>query len=247
MSQDQQPYLPAVQPEAQLAAPRPEPSIAEMMSAVISRGITQESVGVMKEMLAMKERMDSKAAEREFTAAFVALQKDLPVIVASSVIQNRGKYERYEDLMHEVGPLLIRHGFTVSFTMDFHESRVVETCHLKHVGGHSQSNSFAVRTGKGDTDTQADCKAATTAKRYAFMNALNLVVRQDALQDESNDASLVGAPISFEQVQTLKELIRDTGSDEAKFLRFAQVDKVEDIGTGAYNILFAELNRRPRK
>lgn len=232
--------------EAQLAT-RHEPTIAEMMSAVIEKGITADSVSVMEKMMELKERMDDKAAERAFTAAFVALQSDLPVIVASSTIQNRGKYERFEDLMHAVGPLLIKHGFTVSFSMDCNDNRILETCHLKHVAGHSQSNSFAVRAGKGDTDTQADCKAATTAKRYAFMNALNLVVRQDALQDESGDAAVIGAPISFEQVQTLRELVKDTGSDESKFLAFAQVARYEDIGTSVYPMLFSQLNRKPRK
>ena len=242
----QSPYLPTVQPDAQIATV-PEPSIGALIQGITERGITEANVAVLERMLAMKERADTKNAERAFTAAFVALQSDLPTIVASSVIQNRGKYERFEDLMHEVGPLLIRHGFTVSFSMDFNDSRIVETCHLKHVAGHSQSNSFAVRTGKGDTDTQADCKAATTAKRYAFMNALNLVVRQDALQDESGDAANIGAPITFEQVQTLKELVRDTGSDEAKFLRFAQVTRYEEIGSAVYPILFSQLNQKARK
>ena len=79
---------------------------------------------------------------------------------------------------------MVRNGFSVDFTMDYKDGRIIETCHLRHTGGHSKSNSFGVRVGKADTDTQADCKAATTAKRNALLNCLNIVIRQDALQDE---------------------------------------------------------------
>ena len=48
----------------------------------------------------------------------------------------------------------------------------LETCHLKHVGGHTQSNSFAVRSSGRPTRTRKlICKAATTAKRNALCNA----------------------------------------------------------------------------
>ena len=187
------------------------------------------------------------AGEQRFAAAFVALQSDLPTIVASSIIPNRGKYERFEDVMRQIGPLLTKHGFTVSFTMDFKENRVLETCHLRHIGGASQSNSFAVRTGKADSDTQADCKAATTAKRNALLNALNIVIRQDALQDEEGDARLEGEKIPFDYVQTLKERVKDTGSDERAFLTFAGVDKYEDILLSSYDRLIEALNRKGKK
>ncbi|HYB97556.1 MAG TPA: ERF family protein [Candidatus Limnocylindrales bacterium] len=238
----------ATAPAAQLApAPtRSGPSVGEMLGAVIEKGVTQENVAAIEKLVGLYERMEEKAAERQFNAAFVALQADLPVIVASTVIPNRGKYERYEDVMRVVAPLLVKHGFTVSFTMGFREGRVLETCHLRHVGGHSQSNSFAVRTGRADSETQADCKAATTAKRNALLNALNIVIRQDAYQDEDGDASLDGAFIAPDKALYLRELVRETKADEAKFLRYAGADKYEEIPASRYDVLVAELHRRKR-
>ena len=95
----------------------------------------------------LKLKLDDCEAERQFNTAFVALQGDLPVIVASTVIPNRGKYERFKDVMRQIAEPLKRHGFSVSFSMDVKENRVLETCHLRHIGG-LQANSFAVRTGK---------------------------------------------------------------------------------------------------
>lgn len=224
----------------------PEP-LLRLIQKVVDGGVTESNVAALDKLLAVYERLDDKRAEREFSSAFVALQNDLPVIVAETVIPNRGKYSRFEDVMHIVGPLLVKHGFSVSFSMDFKDNRIVETCHLKHIGGHSQSNSFAVRAGgKADSDTQADCKAATTAKRNALLNCLNIVVRQDVMQNEDGDASLEGSLISRDQLQYLNELLAETKSDQAKFLAMAGVDKMEDIRSGSYQVLVRALLMKKR-
>lgn len=227
-----------------VAAP---PSVADMIQSVIKTGITADSVGVMERLVGLYERMETKNAEKVFNAAFVALQSDLPVIVATTIIPNRGKYERFEDVMRQIGPLLVKHGFTVSFSMESKDNRIIETCTLKHTGGHSQSNSFTVRVGgKADSETQADCKAATTAKRNALLNCLNIVIRQDAFSEEE-DMTQDGAPISWEQVAYLKEKVKEVGADEAAFLKFAGVHDYPEIGTARYDSLVAALAKKARR
>jgi hypothetical protein len=229
-------------PAAAQLVPTSQAPVAKLLEAVINKGVTSENVGALEKLVGLYERMQDKDAERQFNSAFVALQAELPVIVASTIIPNRGKYERFEDVMRQIGPALIKNGFSVSFSMDFKETRVVETCHLMHVGGHSKSNSFAVRSGRADTETQADCKAATTAKRNALLNCLNIVIRQDALLDEDNrDAAIEGAEISGDQAQYLKELLAETKSDTGKFLAMAGVDSVEKITSGSYDVLVRAL------
>lgn len=223
-------------------------NIAELYAAVIQKGITAENVAVLGDLLKLQERQEQRQAERDFNAAFVALQHDLPVIVASTVIKNRGKYERFEDVMDKVGPLLVKHGFTVSFSQVEGDKKISQTCKLRHIAGHSQENSFTVRvSGNADSETQADCKASTTAKRNALLNALNIVIRQDALQDEENDASLEGERVTRDQAQVLREMVRDTASNEGAFLRYATADTFENIPASKYNMLFAQLQQKARK
>ena len=233
----------AAQPSVALTVPT-DP-VAKMLATFIEKGVTADNVNALEKMCDLYERMQDRNAQRQFTEAFVALQAELPVIVASTQIPNRGKYERFEDVMRVVSPLLVKHGFTVSFSMDFKDTRVLEICTLKHVGGHSQSNSFAVRTGgRSDSDTQADCKAATTAKRNALLNCLNIVIRQDAYQNEDADASLDGAPLNGDQVIYLRELLAETKSDVPKFLAYAGATKLEDIGSGRYDELVRMLHKK---
>ena len=227
-------------------APSGDP-IAAMLQAIVSQGVTTESVGALEKLADLYERMQLRDAEKQFNAAFVALQGELPVIVASTEIPNRGRYERFEDVMRVVSPLLAKHGFSVAFSQDTKENRIVETCTLRHVAGYSQQNSFAVRVGgKADSETQADCKASTTAKRNALLNALNIVIRQDAFQDEDSDASILGAFISPEKALYLRELVKSTKSDEAAFLKFAQAESYETITESSYDRLAAALHKKQR-
>lgn len=199
------------------------PNIADMLNSVIKSGVTGENVASLEKLADLYFRMEQRDAEKQFNAAFVALQQDLPVIVASSEIPNRGKYERFEDVMRVVGPLLVKHGFAVSFTNSNEAGRVTETCTLRHIGGHSTVNGFTVRvSAKADSETQADCKAATTAKRNALLNALNIVIRQDCMQDE-NDPRNEGDIILPSLAEELQERVKMINGDEVKFLQFCGV------------------------
>lgn len=233
---------------AELALQRNDPSVGQMLSAFIDRGITAENVTAFAQLVALKRDMEKDDAEKKFNSAFVALQADLPIIVAKTQIPMSGRYERYEDILNVVAPLLVRHGFSVSFDAKFADGRVTETCHLRHIAGHCKSNSFAVRIGpagnKPDGETRADCKASTTAKRYAFQNALNIVVRQDALAAEENDATLEGAPLTPDKAIYLREQCAELGVDVPKFLAFAGAKSFEEISANRYDALVGMLAKK---
>ena len=192
------------------------PTVGQMLQAVVEKGVTSDNVGALEKLVELYERVEQRNSEKAFAASFAALQGDLPTIVASSVIPNRGKYERFEDVMRVVGPLLARHGFSVSFDQIADDNRIKSVCTLRHVAGHSVATSFAVRLGgRADSETQADCKASTTAKRNALCHALNIVIRQDCLSEE-NDASLESSDfVTPSQADELERRVAETNSDRA--------------------------------
>ncbi len=229
--------------ESGAVAVRSDNPIGDMLNAVITKGVTSENVAAIEKLTELYWKIQERDAEKAFAAAFVALQSELPTIVAQTVIPNRGKYEKFEDIMKVVGPLLTKNGFSVSFSNGFNEGRIVETCCLSHTGGHSRSNSFAVRVGKADTETQADCKAATTAKRNALLNALNIVIRQDFLSDEG-DPRNEGYIITPEQADELERRVKLTNSNEVTFLRLAGAKTYREILSGKYPVLDQLLRQK---
>lgn len=232
------------------AAPlaRAEPSVGELMQAVIANGVTPENAAALEKLCDLKIRLDDRAAQREFATAFVALQADLPTITAQTVILNRGKYERFEDIMKVIAKPLATHGFAVSFSQDFKDNRILEVCTLRHIGGHSQSNTFAVRSGKADSDTQADCKAATTAKRNALCNALNIVIRQDCLSGEDDsDAKIIGDCITPEQADDIQTRVESLHLNLAAFNEFTGSKTFRGIPALRYNAVIKMLRDKEAK
>jgi hypothetical protein len=241
ITESPQPDLAVSIHEPQAAAPAGGITIEAAFTAASSKALDKESLAVMERLLAMD-------AERRFNSAFVAMQSQLPVIVATSAIPNRGKYERFEDIMRVVSPILARNGFSVAFSQDVAENRIVVTCKLMHVGGHSERNAFAVRAGgKADSDTQADCKASTTAKRNALMQCLNIVIAQDVFATEENDASIIGDPnhfVSPEQAFELERRVKETNSNMPAFLKFSGAGSFGTILAIKYDELDASLRRK---
>ena len=215
----------AKMPEQPLAV---APSPAEMMQAMIKCGVTENNVAAFEKLAELQWKFDSRDAEREFNAAFERFQDEKPVIVASTPIKNRGAYEKYEDIMQKCGveKLLTKNGFTVSFDQSAAADRITVTCTLAHRRGHKISKSYSTRTKPADNLTQSDSMATTTAKRNSLCLALNIVIRQDALQDEDNDASLVGnqsdvvAPEQADELERRVALLNFTPPQVSSFLKF---------------------------
>lgn len=220
------------------------------MQTVIEKGVTAENVAALEKLIGLQERMELRAAEKAFNTAFVGLQTDIPTVQATEAVPDRQgnvKYyfAPYGAIMEQVRPMLQKHGFTVSFSMDFRDSRIIQSCTLSHVGGHSRTNQFMARIGNGPpgaSEAQADGAASTYAKRFALCNALNIVCEVDT--DAGQDAKKEGPPITWEQAAYLKEQVKETNSDEAAFLRFAGAPTYEAIGSARYDSLVAELAKK---
>lgn len=234
----------------QQAVVRQQPSVGDMLQAVIEKGITAENVSAMEQLVGLYERMQSRDAERAFAEAFVKLQADMPKVQAIRPVPGndgsvRYKFAPYEEIMRQVGPMLQRHGFTVTFSTDYDEKRLIKTCTLQHVGGHSKVNKFAVRIGQGPpkaSESQSDGAASTYAKRFALCDALNIQIDHDTDADPRAE----GGVISPGQASDLRRRVRECGADERAFLAFAGAQDFEDIVDAKYTMLDAFLTKKER-
>ena len=234
--------------DARLVVAQPTP--LALMQQVIAAGITPESVGVMERLVALDREMKKDAAAVEFAGAFSRLQTALKAFKPTKEVPGKDKegnriikytYLPYEEIMREVNPIAEREGLSISFSTDFAEGRIIQTCTIQHVSGHSKDYKAFVRAGAGPygaTETQADGAAMTYAKRYALCNALNILVERDS---DGLDARNEGHAISFEQAQTLKELAQEVKADIPAFLKYAGASKFEDIGSARYDGLYKSL------
>lgn len=231
-----------------MAVARKMPSALDMIQSVIERGVTSENVAALRELVALKRDMDADNAAKEFATAFANLQGETLRVQATRGVPGRDgtirfKFAPFEEIMREVGPKLKAHGFTVTFSTDFAEGRLVMSCTLLHIGGHSKTNKFAVRVGSGPpnaSECQADGAANTYAKRFALCNALNITC------DHDTDARAEGDVITKEQATELRDRVMATGSHEEYFLKFAGAKTYEEIMSSKYAMLDSTLRKKER-
>lgn len=204
-------------------------NIQAIAERILTGDITNDKLAMIKDLVAMD-------AERQFNAAFVALQAEMPKVKATKAIPNRdgtvrSTFAPYEEIMEQVAPLLQKHGFTVTFSTDFKEGRIIKLCTLAHAG-HKRTNSFAVRIGSGPpgcSEAQADGAAGTYAKRGALCDCLNISI------DHDTDARAEGETITTSQADELERRVKLTNSNVAAFLKYAgNVKSFAEIPASAY-------------
>lgn len=225
-----------------------EPSVGVMLQQFIAGGVTEHNVAAFERLVALKERMEDKRAEKEFAAAFVLLQSEMPAIQAVKAVPGsnntiRYHYAPYEAIMEQVRPILQKHGFTVTFSSDVKDDRVMQTCTLQHSGGHKRSNNFAARIGKGppgSSEAQGDGAASTYAKRFALCDALNIVVERDS------DARAEGEAISADKALYLENTVKEVRFPTDAFFRLAGCASYAEISDGKYQVLFNALEEKRR-
>jgi hypothetical protein len=238
-------------PEQSLTIPNQEPSVGLMLQSIVDKGVTAENVAVMGQLIALKERMDAKQAEREFASAFVKLQAQMPKIEPTRGIPDKfGKvkfqYAPYEEIMRKVRPLLTEHGFTITFDSDFADGRVTVICKLQHIGGHKTETRHAARVGHGpvnSSEAQADGAAQTYAKRYALCSALNIVIEHDT---DAESAKELGDFISQKEAANLRERCAELGANKSMLLAIAGAATFEEIYSCHLELLHRQLDAKQK-
>ena len=226
--------------------------IAAMLQTIIQGNITSDTAATMEKLTELYLKVEADNARKAFAAAKIQLQSEMPRVFASRVIpDNNGKtrsvFAAYEDIMEVVQPMLVKHGFSVSFTSRIDDSgkaeRMCVLCKLSHCDGHSETNEFAVRVSKppGASEAQGDGSTHSYAKRYALCDALNITI------DKDNDARVEGDYITPDEARELEDRVIRCKSDVGKFLKFAMAESFATIRAERLKFLHDLLDQKERQ
>jgi hypothetical protein len=231
----------------QLAVRTEEPSVALMLQKVIDGGITKENVSALESLVGLYDRMQAKNAEREFNAAFVNLQKEMPTVHADKmVIGTNGvvmyRYASAEEIHNQVQPYLIANGFSVTSSQKLDGDRITSIATLMHTSGHSKSSEFTSRIGKGApgmNETKCDLATSTIAEREALCNLLNI-----PRSSREDDGKMIGTPIGKALAEDLEKRVTAVGADRFAFLKYAGAGNFDEISDERWPVLDELLKRK---
>lgn len=243
--------VPADLPSAPaLAAPAPATSSLSILEQAIRGGVTRENVEVVKELVAMARAERDDRAKADFARAFFQLRKNMPEIHADKEAKNRSGettfvYCSETEIARALEPHLMSYGFAMLFGQEERDGRITVKVTLMHEHGHSETREYTVRAGAPNAMKDAamcDTGGATTAWRHLMIKWFGLKSRISENQDARNE----GERITPDKVQYIRELVRETNSDEARFFAFAGVKSYEDITDGTYPLLVRSLTAKRR-
>lgn len=232
------------------AAPVQEPN--SLLPAIITLAKDPAvDVAKLSALLDMQAKMEVRQAEQAFTEAFARLSPNLPQIKKGGVIDlGKGRkiaFARFEDIDRVIRPLLGAEGFTLSFDSQPRDGGgLVVTGHLMHRAGHSRVATIPLPLdqGPGRNNLQAVGSTLAYAKRYLVEMLLNLV--RESEDDDGNKGGT--AFITPEECEDLVALIRETGTDEQKFLATMGVEELGLIPQAAFtagkNMLLSKKQKK---
>lgn len=214
-----------------------EPSVMSIMVQVVEqlRGDgAAEAVAAMKELVALKEHLDEKEAEREFAAALAAFQRDCPVIGRNATAKVASKktgntwtylYATLDEITNTVKPFMDQHGLSYSWDSELTAIGVKVTCRLTHKAGHFRESKMEVRRDNMAVvnDAQIDGITLSYGKRYSLIMVAGLTVG-----DPDTDAMDI-SKISESEAADLQAKIEEVGADKARFLKHMNAAKLTDI------------------
>ena len=213
----------------------------ELMAMVIERG---GDVATLERLVELKERTDKTQSAQDFASAVSAFQGECPQI-GKDRRTDRFSYASYDDIMHQIQPLLAKHGLSVSFDMEqTSDGSLACTC-IVSCGIHSQKTHLTMPIGKElkVSATQQHGAAVSYVRRYALCAALNIVVTSEDREEHIPGVTT----ISSEQQTLLYNLIGETDTDLAAFLGWAGVEELSLMPANKYAMAVQALNKKKVK
>jgi hypothetical protein len=227
--------------------PRPIPAETNIspMVAMIERIAMDPSIPIdrLEQMLAMKERLDAKAAEQAFAAAFALASSEFPNIPMNGKGDKQKPYALLKDIIGYTRPVLSQHGLALSFGVESHIDRVIVTAELMHIGGYRKTTAMELPkdTSGSKNAVQAVGSSQTYGQRYTAQALLGLSLGDDT---DDDGKSATGGKIDADQYFELRNLMDRAEADEAKFCAYLKVTNLEELPTKLFANAVSALRKK---
>jgi len=226
-----QPTLPSVEP-ARAMTPM------DLMRGAIEHGVDADQ---LDKLLTLQERYEANQARKAFAAAMADFQARCPTVMKSRKA-DRYNYAPLDEILRTIRPHMEACGLAVRFSTRTDGPVITALCTVSHRDGHSETSEFAapVDSAMKVNETQRMGSANSYARRYALMNALNLVASM-----EDDDGYAAGTQyITDEQAAKIREHIEALSIDEAAFLKYLGCAEVEEIPAAKHAAALKAIERK---
>lgn len=227
-------------------------AIIELLHLAVEHKLPVET---LERLQALHERVSDRAAAIEFAQDLAAFQAACPPIAKTStanVVTKGGarysyKYAELDQIARTVRPLLAKRGFSYGWDSELRDKTLHCVCTLRHVNGHSEKANFSapIDSAAGMSEQHKVASALTYARRQSLIQVLGITTADPDTDGASPE------PITQAQADDLRDLIEECGANLTRFLKWAKIERIEDLPTRDYesavNAVRAVGDERRRK
>lgn len=231
-----------------------QPNESAAILSLIERMASDPSIDLdrVERVIAMRDELERKAAEREFNAAMAAAQREMGTVSNNAANpQTKSRYATYDQLDRALRPIYTKHGFALSFDeQDSPKSEHIRViCILTHANGFSRTyhrdmpaDGKGAKGGDVMTKTHAIGAAASYGMRYLLRGIFNV-----ATGEGDTDGDMPGDLITDEQREKLLAVADEVGADLAKFCAYFKVESVAGLPAKLFDRAMASLESKRAK
>ena len=222
----------------------------EMLRIAVEKGADLDQ---LQKLMDLQERWERGQAKRAYDAALAAFKAEAPAIARNRPVDYRTKtgirvqydHATLDHVVGQVGPALARFGLSHSWSVDQPETPdgfVAVTCHLAHAEGHAES--VTIRGPYDNTGSKNPVQATGSTITYLERYTLLAITGLAAGGTDDDGSAGDGPPITAAQKEPLIALIRESGADTAKLIKFFKVESIDVLPADAFNQAVSMLEKK---
>lgn len=212
-----------------------------LLSLAIKQGA---SIDQLTQLFELKLRVEANEARKAFVRAMSAFRSEVQTIEKNAKAHN-STYATLDNITSQINPLLAKNNLSFCWSTE-QTDKITVHCDVTHSDGHSQRTTLSAMpdTSGQKNAIQAVGSTVTYLQRYTLNAALGLAT---GVVDDDGKAAGGYPRITAEQAAEIKQLLEDTDSDVAKFLRLHTTPSVDAMHAVQYGPAVHLLKGRKAK
>ncbi len=201
------------------------------------------SMEMIEKFMDLRDREEAKEAKRLYVLAMAGFKKDPPEILKTKHVEYKNSKQQTVQWDHaELGEIceainrgLSEHDLFSNWDLEQpDEKTVVVTCTVTHSAGHSEHVTMKAPpdTSGGKDQLMAMTSTNTRLQRFTLLAVVGIAAK--GMDREAPSNGMLAEYIDEEQLKGIKKAVKETGADEKRFLKFAKIERLEDLLSANY-------------
>lgn len=200
----------------------------------------------IEKLLTLQERWEANEAKKAYHKA-VSDFKKIPVKVTKDKknSQYKSMYTTLGNLVNTINPELSKHGLSASW--EIKQNGTIEVvCILTHSMGHSERTSaHAPADTSGSKNAIQQIKSTITYLKAVTFESICGLASTDANYDDDGAGSI--ETINEKELHQLRDMILETQTNEAVFLKYLEIDRLENLPKSKFKVAVAGLEAKAKQ